>query len=206
MFEQIAAYSGMLAAIWITLGVYIAAKYYPNYCHRTQFCSELGAKGSPTQRLSPRLNNYPLGVLFCFFGGFLWSLPDASIAIQITGGLICLHGIGTWVAGVFPMDKDPYTRAPSMSCQIHSWAGFFMLLSLLVAPLFIAFAAQAPWLPLWFRVTSIVAFLLTLFYLVKMAKAVQLKHNVGLYQRLSYWTGLVWLSILSLLVANSVTS
>ena len=71
MFETVAALSGLIAMVWLIIGVYIASRFYPNYDHAKQFCSELGASGSPTEKLSPRINNYPLGLLFCLFGGYM---------------------------------------------------------------------------------------------------------------------------------------
>ena len=124
MLEQLLALSGLIATVWISLGVYIAAKFYPNYNHRQQFCSELGAAGSPTQTLSPLINNYPLGFIFCAFGGYLLALPENNWALTLSGVMIIVHGLGTWVAGFFPMDKDPYTETPSNACQIHSWPVF----------------------------------------------------------------------------------
>ncbi|MCO1332780.1 DUF998 domain-containing protein [Microbulbifer sp. OS29] len=108
---------------------------YTGYSHSTQFCSELGASGSPTEKLSPIINNYPLGVFFCVFGLYIIQVADTAIALKIIGFLIIVHGIGTWIAGYFPMDADPYTKNPSFSCKVHSWAGMFMMLSLLIAPL-----------------------------------------------------------------------
>ncbi len=116
LLDNITALSGLIATVWITLGVYIAAKFYPNYDHAKQFCSELGASGSPTEKLSPLINNYPLGILFCLFGWSLINLQDANLAIAATDVLVIIHGIGTWVAGYFPMDKDPFTKSPSFDC------------------------------------------------------------------------------------------
>ncbi|KZN33804.1 hypothetical protein N474_16375 [Pseudoalteromonas luteoviolacea CPMOR-2] len=199
MFESISILSGLIAFIWITVGVIVAAKFYPNYNHNEQFCSELGAVGSPTQKLSPMINNYPLGALFCLFGWAIFQHSDSSVLLATTGWLVILHGIGTWVAGMFPMDKDPYTRSPSLSCQIHSWAGFIMLLSLLIAPILVAFSS----LPAAFRAFSLVSVIVAVYYLVKMAQAVKLQKHVGRYQRLSYWAKLLWLAGLSLLLWNA---
>lgn len=52
--------------------------------------------------------------------------------VNIAGWLVIVHGISTWVAGYFPMDADPFTKHPTFSCKVHSWAGFIMLLSLVV--------------------------------------------------------------------------
>ena len=53
MFETIAVYSGLIATLWIFIGVYVASLFYEGYSHCKQFCSELGATGSPTEKLSP---------------------------------------------------------------------------------------------------------------------------------------------------------
>jgi len=58
LFESIAIYSGLIATIWIFLGVIITGKLYAGFSHSTQFCSELGASGSPTE-------NFRLFSLFC---------------------------------------------------------------------------------------------------------------------------------------------
>ena len=200
MFESIATLSGLIATIWISIGVYIAAKFYPNYDHANQFCSELGAAGSPTEKLSPLINNYPLGFIFCLFGLHLMQLPDSNTALLITGALVIIHGVGTWIAGYFPMDKNPYTKTPSFSCKVHSWAGFIMLLSLLVAPVLIAFSPKSAMIPDWFRWVSILTVILAFYYLVKMTKAVKKQKFVGYYQRVSYWIKLIWLSIFSLIL------
>ena len=199
MLDTISALIGLVATLWISLGVYTAAKFYPNYNHIEQFCSELGAAGSPTEKLSPLINNYPLGVLFCWFGCYLLQVPDSGIGFKIIGVLVILHGIGTWVAGVFPMDKDPYTKQPSFQCKVHSWAGLIMLLSLLIAPIIAAFITDH--LPTWFRGLSIFCVALSTYFLIKLADAYKRKKSAGLYQRLSYWIKLIWLSILSLILA-----
>jgi hypothetical protein len=67
--ESIAIYSGLIATVWIFIGVYIAGRFYAGYNHAQQFCSELGATGSPTEKLSPLINNYPLGFCFAFLVG-----------------------------------------------------------------------------------------------------------------------------------------
>lgn len=191
--------TGFIATIWITIGVYIAGKFYPNYNHKTQFCSELGATGSPTEKLSPLINNYPLGLLFCLFGWSVIAHANEALTLTAVGWLIIIHGIGTWFAGYFPMDKDPYTKTPTLNCQIHSHAGLVMLLSLLIAPLLILFSDLA----FEFRIFSGVSAAIACFYLYRMAKAFKQKTYLGLYQRISYWAKLIWLATLSLLLWSS---
>ncbi|NRB22403.1 DUF998 domain-containing protein [Shewanella sp.] len=201
MFEIIAVYSGLNATVWIFIGVLIAARCYPNYSHSKQFCSELGASGSPTQKLSPLINNYPLGFLFCFFGWYLVQLDDVSILINLSGWLVIAHGIGTWVAGYFPMDVDPYTKEPTFNCKVHSWAGFIMLLSLLIAPILLAISPTSALISIEFRLFSIVSMMVASYYLVALAKAFKNRQNAGIYQRVSYGAQLVWLSVFSVVLA-----
>ena len=198
MFEMIAIYSGLIATLWIFIGVYVASQFYEGYSHSKQFCSELGATGSPTEKLSPLINNYPLGFLFCFFGWYLARLANVSILVNIAGWLVIVHGIGTWVAGYFPMDADPFTKHPTFSCKVHSWAGFIMLLSLVVAPILIAISPTTEVISLYFRVFSIVSVIATVYYLFAMAKAIKLQSKPGTYQRISYGIQLSWLSVFSI--------
>ena len=200
MFETIAIYSGLIATLWIFIGVYVASRFYEGYSHCKQFCSELGATGSPTEKLSPLINNYPLGFLFCFFGWYLAQLANVFILVNIVGWLVIVHGIGTWVAGYFPMDAAPFTKHPTFSCKVHSWAGFIMLLSLVLAPILIAISPTTEITPLYFRVFSIVSVIATVYYLFAMAKAVKLQSNPGTYQRISYGIQLSWLSVFSIVL------
>ena len=77
-------------------------------------------------------------MLFCIFG---WFVVDRSGSLMeaFIGWLIIAHGLGTLVAGFFPMDADSYTETPTTSCNIHTAAGVVMLLSLILAPGFTFF-------------------------------------------------------------------
>lgn len=202
MFESIAVYSGLIATIWIFIGVYVVSKFYASYDHSKQFCSELGASGSPTEKLSPLVNNYPLGFLFCFFGWYLTQLSNVSILVNITGYLVIIHGVGTWIAGYFPMDADPFTKTPTVNCKIHALAGLFMLLSLIVAPILIAISPTTATIPLYFRIFSVASVLAAVYYLITMVKAIKSQSNPGIHQRISYGFQLIWLSVFSLVLVS----
>lgn len=188
------AWTGTIASIWIVLGIYIASRFYPNYSHKTQFCSELGAFGSPTQRLSPIINNYPLGVLFSLYGIYLICIEPRQISLISIGVMLVLHGIGTLIAGYFPMDKDPYTQNPSRSCKIHSLAGFIMLLSLIIAPAIVVFSNA---FEDWLRIFSVLCILGCFAFSYTLAKAFKNKSNPGVHQRLSYGFQILWLLVFS---------
>ncbi|WP_445360914.1 DUF998 domain-containing protein [Microbulbifer sp. EKSA005] len=194
------AYLGFISLVWMVVGVTLAGAKYSGYSHSRQFCSELGAVGSPTQKLSPLINNYPLGILFFLFGLHIIQIEQAPVVLTIIGVLIIIHGIGTWVAGYFPMDADPYTKTPGLECQIHSWAGMLMLLSLLIAPLLSTFIS---YFSIEFRLFSTACLLASIYFTVTLKKAYEEKTNPGLHQRLSYGAQLIWLTGLSF---NLITS
>ncbi len=202
MFEIIAIYSGLIATIWIFVGVYVASIFYSGYNHSTQFCSELGAVGSPTEKLSPIINNYPLGFLFCLFGWYLAQLTNTSTLVNLAGWFVIIHGLGTWVAGYFPMDADPYTKNPSFTCKVHSWAGFIMFISLIIAPILIALSPTTELVSANFRIFSVLSVFAAIYFLFAMAKAVKSQTNPGTHQRISYAIQLFWLSVFSLVLAQ----
>lgn len=196
--DVLVAYSGAIASIWIVVGIFVVSLFYPNYSHSQQFCSELGATGSPTQKLSPVVNNYPLGLLFILFGYHVAISNLEHIATLIIGSMIILHGLGTWVAGYFPMDKNPYIASPTPSCKIHSWAGLVMLMSFIIAPAIVCFSAY----PLWFRLFSVLCILGTILFTLALAKAFKAKSNPGFHQRLSYGFQILWLFIYSFVMVQ----
>lgn len=184
---------GLLASLWLVVGVFIVGRNYPNYNHTKQFLSELGASESPTQKLSPIINNFPLSLLFITFGIYLLN----STSFIFIGYCIIFHGIGTLVTGIFPMDFDPFTKHPTATCKIHSTAGLIMFISLLAASSFAVFSAG---FSLSFKIISAASTFFTLYFTFKLSKEFSSKGNVGLYQRLSYGCQLIWLSLLSVLL------
>lgn len=197
--NQVLAYSGLLASIWIVVGVIIAGMKYEGYSHAKQFCSELGATGSPTEKFSPLINNYPLGLLFIGFGFYVGQLDSSSTLLVIIGLLIVVHGFGTWIAGYFPMDANPYSNSPTLSCKIHSLAGLAMTASFLTAPLLVAFSS---FFTLNFKIFSVACLLASIFFMSALFRSYKAQGNLGTYQRLSYGAQLIWLSGLSIILAQ----
>ncbi|MCE0559178.1 DUF998 domain-containing protein [Motilimonas sp. E26] len=196
--DAILPFTGIIASIWIVLGIYIASRFYPNYSHSKQFCSELGAFGSPTQKLSPAINNYPLGALFVLFGYYLIISHQSHLPTAVIGAMVIIHGVCTWVCGFFPMDADAYTKSPSRSCKIHTWSGLMMLVSFIIAPLIVTFSS---FYPMALRYLSALCIFGCFYFSYKLAKALELKTVPGLHQRLSYGFQIFWLFIYSLFVA-----
>lgn len=190
-----ASLAGLVAALWIVAGVTLAGARYPGYSHKRQLCSELGAVGSPTQKFSPLVNNYPLSILFCVFGGYLMYASNAFMLFTV-GCLVVVHGVATGVAGYYPMDADPYIETPSKQCEVHALAGVVMLLSLLAANVLVIFLPTST----GFLVFSVTCLVLALAFLMVMAMEYKKRGNIGLYQRLSYGAQLLWLAGYSIAV------
>ena len=131
-------------------------------------------------------------------------MKGASTLSSIAGVLIIVHGIGTWIAGYFPMDADPYTKSPSFSRNVHSWAGFIMLLALLIAPILFIIAPTTEVITAEFKIFSLLSIVATVYFIVTFAKACKKNTNPGLHQRLSYGAQLIWLSGLSLVLTSAI--
>lgn len=194
---DLVSYAGMVASIWIVAGIYIASLFYPKYSHSKQFCSELGAFGSPTQKLSPAINNYPLGVMFIVFGCYLIATYNEHLPTVLIGVMVVIHGLCTWICGFFPMDADAYTDSPTLSCKIHTWSGVVMFLSFIVAPAILVFSG---FYPLILRVFSLICLVGCFYFSYKLSSALKDKTIPGLYQRLSYGFQILWLFAYSLFV------
>ncbi|MGH1470370.1 MAG: DUF998 domain-containing protein [Cellvibrionaceae bacterium] len=137
--------------------------------------------------------------MFIVFGVYVLSVSEKIIPNSMVGMMIILHGLGTWVAGYFPMDKDPYTNSPSFRCKIHFWAGLAMLLSLLIAP---ALICTSSIYPTWFRIFSVVCILGNIIFTLILLKAYKAKSKIGFHQRLSYGFQILWILVFSFVVKN----
>jgi hypothetical membrane protein len=193
---------GIVAPLWMLLGVVWVAPKYPGYSHKAQVMSELGARSRPAQQLQPFVNNYPIGVLFSTFGiGLLLSFPD-QLHVTVSGILILLHGASHIVAGLYPCDADLGLENPSTAQKLHNTAGFVMYLTLLVACLF--WVQPSSVAPDWFRLYSLasaVASVIFTFYMVRAMKGSGSK--LGLYQRLSYGILAAWSATLAVVLLVS---
>ena len=182
--------SGAVAAAWMLLGVVCVARLIPGYSHTHQVMSALGAKGAPTAGIHPFINNYPIGILFSVFGIYLYRSSSGSSLISISGVLILVHGLSHIVAGIFPCDEDMGASRPSPSQIIHTLSGVAMQISLLLATGMWAFSSAAE--PIWFRWLSLICTVLSVTFLVLMVKAFSTNKYIGLYQRVSVGSLILW--------------
>jgi len=198
---RVLALAGTLAPIWIFFGVAITSSQYPGYSQYNQALSELGAVGSPTQFLSPGINNFPLAVLFVAFGVSICMQFCGSRAAIASGILIIIHGIGTLVAGLFSCDIGCKMESPSHSQIIHSTAGAVMFLSLTLASLIWVKVGNRLLELHWFSQFSLIFAALSLVALYLLLTTGH-SGGLGLYQRLNYGFSLVWLFVLAVIVSS----
>lgn len=189
--------SGMAAAIWMLIGVVVVARMLPGYSHANNLLSELGAKGKPTEKIHLFINNYPIGLLFILFGGYLLADEKSTQFPHFVGVLICIHGFCHFLTGFFPCEADLgiAKTSPSKSHKVHSLSGLVMQLTLLVASGFLFFSDAK--IPTWLRWFSLVSAVASILFFILMVKSFSRNYLMGLYQRLSFGSLVVWVATLS---------
>lgn len=188
--------SGVVAPLWMLLGVVFVARLYPGYSHRQQVMSELGARNRATTKIHPWINNFPIGFWFVLFGAALLRVESTNNLLFLTGILMVVQGVSHWITGLFPCDEDLGVSKPSMSQIIHNLAGLVMYFSLLFACLL--WAIKSHQLPHWFSLYSGFSALVSMVALVFMLRALKTNINLGLYQRINYGVLAVWVVVLGI--------
>ncbi|MFJ4050274.1 DUF998 domain-containing protein [Pseudomonas hunanensis] len=189
--------SGLLIPLWLLAGVWLTAQAYPGFDHLQQAMSQLGAAGSPTHSWSPRVNNYPLALLFALFAWGLVRRWRSSKLALLSAGLVLLHGMGSLGTGWFPCDQGCAPVQPSASQQLHNLFGLLMFLSLTLA--------SALWAWLGSRIAgsrplalfSLACVVLAIITVGLMGQAAQSGQLFGLYQRLNYGVSVLWVASLA---------
>jgi hypothetical membrane protein len=195
--------AGVLAPIWLVLGVAVAGRLYPGYSHFDQAMSELGAIGSPVHTLSPIINNYPLGVLFGLFGYAIIKTFHHSQSAFLSGLLVIVHGSGSIAAGYFPCDVGCKLDSPLPSQSIHNLSGLIMFFSLLFATVLWIFVSRRLLGSKWFGWFCLACSLAPIALLPLMAGAIATGVAFGFYQRIIYGIQVLWIVVFALLLLFS---
>lgn len=196
---RIVCYFGLIAPIWLMVGITYSGMMYPGYNHIDQAMSELHAVGSPIERIAPFINHYPLSVLFAGFGFYVMSY-FSNRAAKVSGFLILLHGVATFSAGYFPCDVGCVPETPSTSHVVHGLSGLVVLLTLLMAPAIWAFISTRELQMAWFGWFSAAVLLGQILMMIPTVEAVTTGEKFGLYQRLAYSVPLTWLLVFALVL------
>lgn len=192
--------SGVIAPLWMLVGVIVVAHLYPGYSHRQQVMSELGARNRATTKIHPWINNLPIGIWFVLFGVALLRVEPNSNLLFISGILMMVQGASHWVTGLFPCDQDLGIPNPSKGQVIHNLAGLVMYFALLAVCLL--WAIKTHNLPTWFSLYSAFSALVSIVALVFMLRAMKTNINLGLYQRINYGVLAAWVAVLSMMLLN----
>jgi glucans biosynthesis protein C len=179
--------AGVAAPILYFANLLINSLLYPGYSHVTQYVSELGAAEAP---YAPLFNTVIilLGALgfaagFGLFYAVRW-LGGNRLLGALTGLLVSLWGIGTALAGMFPMPDERH-------------GGYGLGIGFQLVPLLLALA-------LWRRrsLRGLCVFLLVIFLVTNVFFAIMMGvgqlvrlSNVGLWQRGNALAGIPWLGI-----------
>ena len=191
---NISYYFGILIPFWLAIGVAVAGALYPGYSQVNQAMSELGAMGAPTHIISPLINNYPLGLLFIFFGLAVFSSFPESRLSKLSGALIAIHGVGSISAGYFSCDFGCKPVDPSPTQLLHFASGMVMSLSLMISVIIWAYLANRLLLAKKFSAFSLACFLVAALALPAMAQAMKSGVGIGLYQRINYGACVIWVA------------
>lgn len=135
----------ILSFVWLTVTIVIAGSLYPEYSHKTQFISELGATGSPHGTYVNYLGFLP-AVFFILAFVFL-SFPAIPKTIKNTTGLVFIatYGLTLSVAALSPCDFECRPVDQSLSHRLHMFAAFSGYLCGIMA-IFIISSGSSVWL------------------------------------------------------------
>jgi hypothetical membrane protein len=185
--EKILLMAGVAVPILYFANLLINSLLYPGYSHVTQYVSELGAAEAPYAALFNAVIIL-LGVVGVVAGfGFFYAIRrlGGNRVLAALGGLfVSLWGIGTLLAGVFPMPDERH-------------GGYGLAFAFQLSPLVLALA-------LWRRrsLRGLCIFLLVVFVAMSFFISVMMgvgglvtRANVGLWQRGNALAGIPWLGI-----------
>jgi Protein of unknown function (DUF998) len=134
------------------------------------------------------------------FALFAWGIARrwrGSRLAMVSAVLLLLHAVGSLGTGWFACDQGCAPDQPSTSQQLHNLSGLLMFLSLTLA--------SGLWVWLGARVadsralavTSLVCTLGAIITIGFMGQAMQSGELFGLYQRLNYGVGVVWVAAIA---------
>ena len=189
---------GLLIFPWLVFGVFYAGSLIPGFDHANQFMSELGANGSVTERFSPKLNNYPVGILFIAFGYGIFKNYHSYKLRHLASMLFILHGFGSIGAGFFSCDLGCPIVGGSLEQNLHTLSGILMFGSLSLACLLWSFPSFELSDNPVFSKYSFACFLAASVCLLISLLAYWFGSYAGFFERLSYGILCTWLFVLSI--------
>jgi hypothetical protein len=123
---------GVLSSVLYIAADAYAWSRYPGYSPIAQAFSELLAEGAPSRSFLVTLAGAPYNLLVAALGVGVWMSPGRRRASPITGALLLLYALISYLGGtVFQM--DPRETEGSVRTMLHERATALMVLSMLLS-------------------------------------------------------------------------
>lgn len=176
--------------------ILVSSLFYPGYNHIRQYASELGGPDAPW----PALFNTTviiLGVASIAAGlGYtlaLKRLTAKTVLPVLTGLLIALFGVGTTLAGIFPMPDERH-------------GGYGLGMGIQLAPLLLWLSLRKREGLRGLKIYLLISFFVSLAFFAVMMGVGELvtRANVGLFQRLYSLTLFPWIGLGSYVLLREV--
>ncbi|MGH8052267.1 MAG: DUF998 domain-containing protein [Arenimonas sp.] len=142
--RKIAFWSAISSYVLFLATLVIGAKNYPGYLHTSQFISELGASGAPTEMFFRVGNFLPCGILIMVFSFAAIKVLPKSGVTTLGFCLLAYNAFGSLTAAFFPCDFGCRPESPSVSQIIHNLVGLGGYLAA-VAGLFVLAIQARTW-------------------------------------------------------------
>jgi hypothetical membrane protein len=112
--------SGLVAPVLWAASIAICGMLRPGFSHVTQYISELGERGSPTELTMRYAAFIPTGLMHVCFAAFLAVAFRGSRLGVFAAALLGVNGLARIGAGVFACDAGCGGLATSFSQRMHS--------------------------------------------------------------------------------------
>lgn len=188
---------GLSAPLLWASAIIMCGSLTPGYSHMSQYVSELGARGSPTELLIRYAGFVPTGLMHIAFAASLYVAFKDSRLASVAAALLALNGLGRVGAGLFPCEPGCSVPRLLLSQKLHSAAsgvGFFALIG---AAILWGVVARRGGRLKGLRLYSIASGLLGLIFLLLMSWSDELRAATGLYERLSSGILSTWVLVLA---------
>lgn len=190
--QKIGFSCGILAPVlWLTL-ICLTGAMRPEYSHIAQYISELGEKGSNTEKLMRYAGFEVTGFLYLVFASALWT-SFGNHWLRLAASLIALDGIWRIGAGIFPC--DPGCVGLSIGQHLHHDFATFGFLSGVCSAIICGIAFRRIHLSRYLSWYSIGSGVFALSFLLLMSWQDNPIKSPGLFEHLATLLLSVWLLV-----------
>lgn len=120
---SLATLTGVAGAAWIAICALAAGLAQPGYSHRSQFLSELGARGAPHEELFSLAGLLPAGLLLLAFAFFAARATPGGAGTKLGFAGLWFYALGYVAAAFYRCDPGCDMGDPSASQVVHTAIG-----------------------------------------------------------------------------------